>query len=152
MTASVPSSARCWAAPSSCFKVCCVFFVVRDPERLTIDAACYEKVAWESLLHAARGFPHARFFTRGLGQLALSLLQPKPDEWRRQHAPPPQPQILILPRHCMKNKITGLKATLRMTEDRHCYRTGARRHPECPFYAIMDNHCKFEVISRDCFS
>jgi nucleolar protein 9 len=39
------------------------------------------------LPHAARlaGSPHARFFTRGL---ALSLLQRKPDEWRRQHATP----------------------------------------------------------------
>ena len=37
--------------------------------------------------HAARlaGSPYARFFTRGLG---LSLLQRKPDEWRRQHATP----------------------------------------------------------------
>jgi hypothetical protein len=31
------------------------------------------------------GSPYARFFTRGL---ALSLLQRKPDEWRRQHATP----------------------------------------------------------------
>jgi hypothetical protein len=39
------------------------------------------------LPHAARlaGSPYARFFTRGL---ALSLLQRKPDEWRRQHATP----------------------------------------------------------------
>ena len=39
------------------------------------------------LPHAARlaGSPYARFFTRGLG---LSLLQRKPDEWRRQHATP----------------------------------------------------------------
>ena len=39
------------------------------------------------LPHATRlaGSPHARFFTRGL---ALSLLQRKPEEWRRQHATP----------------------------------------------------------------
>ena len=37
--------------------------------------------------HAARlaGSPYARFFTRGL---SLSLLQRKPDEWRREHATP----------------------------------------------------------------
>ena len=39
------------------------------------------------LPHATRlaGSPYARFFTRGL---ALSLLQRKPDEWRRQYATP----------------------------------------------------------------
>jgi hypothetical protein len=46
-----------------------------------------EKLARALLPHAARlaGSLHARFFTRGL---ALSLLQRKPDEWRRLHATP----------------------------------------------------------------
>ncbi|KAH9991655.1 ARM repeat-containing protein [Russula compacta] len=58
--------ARCWAAADPYLK---------------------EKFARALLPHAARlaSSPHARFFTRGLG---LSLLQRKPDEWRRQHATP----------------------------------------------------------------
>ncbi|KAH9991427.1 armadillo-type protein [Russula vinacea] len=58
--------ARCWAAADPYFK---------------------EKLARALLPHATRlaGSPHARFFTRGL---ALSLLQRKPEEWRRQHATP----------------------------------------------------------------
>ncbi|KAI0253125.1 ARM repeat-containing protein [Lactifluus subvellereus] len=58
--------ARCWAAADPYFK---------------------EKLARALLPHAARlaGSSHARFFTRGL---ALSLLQRKPEEWRRVHATP----------------------------------------------------------------
>jgi len=58
--------ARCWAAADPYFK---------------------EKLARALLPHAVRlaGSSHARYFTRGL---ALSLLQRKPDEWRRQHATP----------------------------------------------------------------
>lgn len=57
---------RCWAAADPYLK---------------------EKFARALLPHAARlaGSPYARFFTRGL---ALSLLQRKPDEWRRQYATP----------------------------------------------------------------
>ncbi|KAI9511254.1 armadillo-type protein [Russula earlei] len=58
--------ARCWAAADPYLK---------------------EKLAQALLPHAARlaGSSYARFFTRGL---ALSLLQRKPEEWRRLHATP----------------------------------------------------------------
>jgi len=57
---------RCWAAADPYLK---------------------EKLARALLPHAVRlaGSPYARSFTRGL---ALSLLQRKPDEWRRQYATP----------------------------------------------------------------
>jgi nucleolar protein 9 len=56
-------------------------------EWLMINAQYQEKLARALLPHATRlaGSPYARFFTRGL---ALSLLQRKPDEWRRQYATP----------------------------------------------------------------
>ncbi|KAI0274347.1 armadillo-type protein [Russula aff. rugulosa BPL654] len=51
------------------------------------DPYLKEKFARALLPHTARlaGSPYARSFTRGL---ALSLLQRKPDEWRRQYATP----------------------------------------------------------------
>ena len=66
------------------------------------------------LSHASRlaGSPYARSFTRGL---ALSLLQRKPDEWRRQYATPSSGgcinTVTPLPNKKNNTRNTGLKAT-----------------------------------------
>ena len=64
------------------------------------------------LPHAARlaGSPYARSFTRGL---ALSLLQRKPDEWRRQYATPSSGGCANTATSSPNKKSdTGLKATV----------------------------------------
>jgi hypothetical protein len=79
-TASVPESARAAGLRPT------IFLGMRGPWRgpklLTIDTLRSSPEHCRRVLH---GSPHVRFFTRGL---ALSLLQRKPDEWRRQHATP----------------------------------------------------------------
>lgn len=75
-TASVPESAHAAGREPVSQSMLRILYCAW-PERLTIDAAYSEKLAWESLPHAARDSPHARFFSR---VLALSLLQPKPDQ------------------------------------------------------------------------
>lgn len=64
------------------------------------------------------GSSHARYFTRGL---ALSLLQRKPDEWRRQHATPSSSGAAAVSPNNTRSGITGppVVATATLDERDH---------------------------------
>jgi nucleolar protein 9 len=105
--------ARCWAAADPYFKVCPAFLPLAA--RTLLNSPSQEKLARALLPHAARlaGSPHARFFTRGLG---LSLLQRKPEEWRRLHATPSSSATTMSPKSG-SNKSTATP-TARLTHAR----------------------------------
>ena len=61
------------------------------------------------------GSSHARYFTRGL---ALSLLQRKPDEWRRQHATPSSSSAAAVSPNNARPGVTSPSAVAIATDDK----------------------------------